>query len=99
MRKATSTLVVAATVAAVGMTPAAALISGQGAAMRSAIEEANPLERVACWRYGWRGWGLYPGCFYAPVYASPVYVAPPVYAAPAYAPPRRCWVDGQWRLC
>ena len=99
MRKIASTIIAVAMVAAVGMTPAAALIAGQAAAIRSVIEDTNPVEKVACLRYGWRGWGLYPGCFYAPVYALPVYVAPPVYAAPAYAPPRRCRIDGQWRLC
>lgn len=73
--------------------------------MQPAIAEASPVQTVACIRYGWRGWGAYPGCYRRPVYAvtspysyyaaAPVYVAPPVYAEPL----RRCWIAGAWRLC
>lgn len=74
--------------------------------IRQVAETAAPIQTVACARYGWRGWGVYPGCFrrpYAPAYvvaepyyaARPVYVAPPVYVSP----PRRCWIAGAWRPC
>jgi len=76
----------------------AAPLLGAGS-LRPAAEATTPLQTVACARYGWRGWGVYPGCFrqtYAPAYvvAEP-YVAPPVYVRP----PRRCWIGGAWRLC
>lgn len=74
--------------------------------IRSAAEAATPLQTVACVRYGWRGPGVYPGCFRRPdapayVVAAPYYAQPPVYVAPpVYAPPpRRCWIAGAWRLC
>lgn len=74
--------------------------------IRSAAEAATPLQTVACARYGWRGPGIYPGCFrrrYAPAYvvAAPYYVPPPVYVAPPVhvRPPRRCWIAGAWRPC
>ncbi|UZE48398.1 hypothetical protein [Rhodopseudomonas sp. P2A-2r] len=71
-------------------------------ALRPAIAAASNVETVACVRYGWRGVGVYPGC-YRPRYAmaAPYYVAPPVYVAPpAYVPPpRRCWYAGAWRRC
>lgn len=83
----------------------AAPFQGMGS-IGSAAEVASPLQTVACARYGWRGWGVYPGCFrrpYGPAYVvaapyyapAPVYVAPPVYARP----PRRCWIGGAWRRC
>lgn len=92
--------------AAVGFVASAdaAAISGS-ASLQSAIE---PVQKVACWRYGWRGWAVYPSCFPPPYYAPPPYVvAPPYYApAPAFAappvyirPPRRCWINGAWRVC
>jgi hypothetical protein len=70
------------------------------AAVRTAAEAITPVQTVACARYGWRGWGVYPGCWrrpYAPAYvvAEPYYAAPPVYVRP----PRRCWIAGAWRPC
>jgi len=35
-----------------------------------AAQSINPIEKTACWRLGWRGWGLYP-CYY--YYAYPYY--------------------------
>lgn len=74
--------------------------------MRSAVELNAPVQTVACARYGWRGWGVYGGCFrrpYPPAYvvATPYYVPAPVYVdPPAYVrPPRRCWIQGAWRPC
>ncbi|RKE70684.1 hypothetical protein DFP91_2926 [Pseudorhodoplanes sinuspersici] len=68
--------------------------------LRTAIGERPIVQKVACWRYGWRGWGVYPGCYRPPVYHPPrVYVAPVYVAPPVYAPPRRCWINGRWRVC
>ena len=84
----------------------AAPMVGAGS-IRVAAAAAAPVQTVACARYGWRGWGVYPGCFrpryYAPGYvvAAPYYAPPPVYVAPApyIGPPRRCWIAGAWRPC
>lgn len=29
------------------------------AGVKTAIEAINPVDNVACWRYGWHGWGWY----------------------------------------
>jgi hypothetical protein len=94
--------------AAVGLasSASAAAISGS-ASLQSAIESVRPVQTVACWRYGWRGWAVYPGCFRPPYYVRPPYVvAPPYYAPgpvyaapPVYVRPRRCWINGAWRVC
>jgi len=74
------------------------------AAIGAAAAAASPVQTVACARYGWRGFGVYPGCWrprvYAPGYvvAAPYY-APPVYVAPVVRAPRRCWISGAWRRC
>ena len=68
---------------------------------------AAPVQTVACARYGWRGFGVYPGCFrpryHAPGYvvAAPYYAPPPVYVAPApyIGPTPRCGIAGAWRPC
>ena len=78
----------------------------------AAADHSPPAEKVICYGYGWRGWGVYPGwlrpactgAYVVPGYvAAPVY--PPAYAGPAY-PPGRCWVapspdghPGYWAAC
>jgi hypothetical protein len=71
------------------------------------------VEDVACFGYGWRGWGVYPGWFRPActgAYVAPDYVAPaPAYVpayAPAYPAAGRCWVPpgpdgrpGYWAAC
>jgi hypothetical protein len=60
--------------AAVGLLLAVALLSGPSQAMplnaqpsvRGAAETINPIDHVACWRYGWHGWGWYPCAYYRP---------------------------------
>jgi hypothetical protein len=100
MRKLLALVLIAATSSA-----EAALLPGAGS-IRPAVEATTPLQTVACERYGWRGWGVYAGCFrrfYGPAEIvaepyygpAPVYVSPPVYAQPA----GRCWVAGAWRPC
>jgi hypothetical protein len=72
-------------------------------------DQGAKIEKVVCYGYGWRGWGVYPGwlrpaCTGA--YAAPGYVVPgPAVAAPAVVVPvapvapamGRCWVapDGR----
>ena len=62
----------------VGLSAAAVLIAGSllfgsnraeamvtAAPLGQAGQSINPMEKTACWRLGWRGWGLYPcGVFY-----------------------------------
>lgn len=94
-------LLILVVLAATSSADAAPMI-GAGA-VRVAANAATPVQTVACARYGWRGFGIYPGCFgppyrrayVAPYYAQPVYVTPPVYVRP----PRRCWTAGAWRPC
>jgi hypothetical protein len=100
MRRLLALVVMAATSSA-----DAAPLLGAGP-LRPAVEAATPLQTVACARYGWRGWGIYPGCFrqpYGPAYvvAEPYYAPPPVYVAPPVyvRPPRSCWIAGAWRPC
>ncbi len=101
MRTTASFLGAAASVMLLGSAPAIAMTAAGSTGIRAAIEMVNPVESVACWRYGWRGFGVYPGCVFRPGYA----VAPPVYPAPVYAPPLvyapvgRCWIEGRWRVC
>lgn len=91
---------VALVAAAIFSSPAAAVAPAPLAELRRAMDEHPAVEKVACWRFGWRGWGVYPGCYHAPVYVAPPVYAPPVYAVPpAYVPPRRCWINGRWRIC
>jgi hypothetical protein len=61
----------------VAVSTAAALIAGpfvlgsnQAEAMVTAPQlerseqSINPIEKTACWRWGWRGWGWYPCGYY-----------------------------------
>jgi hypothetical protein len=52
----------------------------------AALDASSPVEKMACWAYGWRGWGWYPFCGPPP---PPVVVpappAPAVVPGPAYA--------------
>lgn len=70
---------------AVALSTAAALIAGSlmlgsnsADAMVTALqlgqaeESISPIEKTACWRWGWRGWGWYP-CGYYYRYGYPYY--------------------------
>jgi hypothetical protein len=54
--------------AAAALFSAAALVSGPAQAVPfgapsgvlGAAEAINPIDKTACWRYGWNGWGWYP---------------------------------------
>jgi CubicO group peptidase (beta-lactamase class C family) len=51
-------------VAAVMSGPAQAMPLGAPAGVLGAAETINPIEKAACWRYGWHGWGWYPCGYY-----------------------------------
>jgi hypothetical protein len=68
-----STLVALSTAAALiagsllfGSNPAEATITT--APLGQAGQSINPIEKTACWRLGWRGWGLYPCGYYYGAY-------------------------------
>src|SRR5258708_38617567 len=97
MRKFALFLVAATMLVPVGLPAAAAMTAVDSAGLRTAIEAVNPVVSVvACWGYGWRGWGLYPRCLLRGIYPAP----PPVYPPPVYAPdsanapPCACCIDG-----
>ena len=57
-------------VTATAMVVGGALIFGRAEALPSSVPDGlraaantiNPIEAVACWRFGWRCWGWYPFC-------------------------------------
>ncbi len=82
MRNLARFLVAATVLVPVGLPPAAAMTAVDSTGLRAAIETVNPVVSVlACWGYGWRGWGLHPGCLLRGIYPA----APAVYPAPVYA--------------
>jgi hypothetical protein len=36
-----------------------------GSGVQGGAETLNPVDKAACWRYGWHGYGWYP-CYYGP---------------------------------
>lgn len=66
MRKLTSLAAVAALVSAAMLlsAPGQAMTPGTAAGVKGAAATLNPVEKTACWRYGWRGWGWYPCGWY-----------------------------------
>jgi len=63
MRKViTVALAAAALVSAASLmsSPASAMTIGTPAGVLGAAHTINPVDNVACWRYGGRGWGWYP---------------------------------------
>ena len=49
--------------------PSQAMTFGARAGVRGAAEGLNVIDKTACWRYGWHGWGWYPcGYYYARPY-------------------------------
>jgi hypothetical protein len=69
MRKLTSLAAVAALFAAAMLLPAPsqAMTPGTASSVRGAAATIDPVEKTACWRYGWHGWGWYP-CYYGGYY-------------------------------
>jgi hypothetical protein len=81
---------------------------------RSVDDNIEAVEKVVCYGFGWRGWGVYPGWFrpactgayLAPDYVVPAPVYAPVYTAPVYPAANRCWIPpgpdgrpGYWAAC
>jgi len=73
MRKLALTVAATAVILAVGSLSAyrAEAMTLGPAGVRAAIDAVNPVEKTACWRWGWHGWGWYP-CYryygYRPYY-------------------------------
>lgn len=63
-------------------------------AVRSAVDSITSVEKTACWRRGWHGWGWYP-CGEAVVVPVPGPIAP-VVVAPGPGP---CYGRGWHRVC
>jgi hypothetical protein len=77
----TSVAATALLVATLMPVQAGALPIANADSAHAAFDDVGPIEKSACWGYGWRGWGWYPVCVPPPV---PVVPAPAV-AAPAWA--------------
>jgi len=62
MRKLTMLATAGALLAAAALTtgPTQAMTLGAPAAVNGAAATLDPVDHVACWRRGWRGWGWYP---------------------------------------
>jgi len=43
--------------------PSQAMTPGAASGVKGAAATLDPVEKTACWRYGWHGWGWYP-CYY-----------------------------------
>ena len=69
MRKLTILAAAAAMFAGLALTsaPSQAVTLGAPVAVNGAAETLNMVDKAACWRYGWRGWGWYP-CYVGPRY-------------------------------
>jgi len=52
----------AALIAAFGSNRAEAMVGAPQ--LSQAARSINPIEKTACWRLGWHGWGLYPCGYY-----------------------------------
>ena len=48
--------------AALASSHAGALPLNSANGVRAPSEAVNPVEKAACWRMGWHGWGWYPHC-------------------------------------
>ena len=69
MRKLTSLAAVAALFSAAVLlsAPSQAMTPGTASGVKGAAATIDPVEKTACWRYGWHGWGWYP-CYYGGYY-------------------------------
>src|SRR5262249_58644619 len=47
--------------------PSQAMTPGAASGVKGAAATLDPVEKTACWRYGWHGWGWYP-CYYGGYY-------------------------------
>ncbi len=69
MRKSTSLAAVAALFSAALLlsAPSQAMTPGTAAGVKGAAATLDPVEKTACWRWGYAGWGWYP-CYYGGYY-------------------------------
>jgi len=67
MRRLTMLAAAAALFSAAALTSAPSQAMPLGTGVQGGAETLNPVDKAACWRYGWRGWGWYP-CYYGPRY-------------------------------
>jgi hypothetical protein len=67
MRRLSLLAAAAALFSAAALTSAPSQAMPIGTGVQGAAETINPVDKAACWRYGWRGWGWYP-CWYGPRY-------------------------------
>src|SRR6266700_8215587 len=99
MRKLALTIATATLLLTALAAPGDAQPTMAGPSIRVATGTLTTIDYVACYGFGWRGWGVYPGwlrpaCAGGAVYVAPGYVAAaPVYPAPTYPAPHQCWVQ------
>ena len=60
MRRLTMLAAAAALFSAAALTSAPSQAMPMGTGVQGGAETLNPVDKAACWRYGWRGWGWYP---------------------------------------
>jgi len=52
----------AAVLGLMGLVAPADAVTPGSVGLRAAADSVASVERTACWRYGWHGWGWYPWC-------------------------------------
>jgi hypothetical protein len=65
MRRLTMLAAAAALFSAAALTSAPSQAMPLGTGVQGSAETLNPVDKAACWRYGWHGYGWYP-CYYGP---------------------------------
>ncbi len=94
--------------------PASAGPLPPAASVRLVGDSPEVAEKVICYGFGWRGWGVYAGWFRpactgawaAPAYVVPAPVYAPAYVGPVHPAANRCWIPpgpdgrpGHWATC
>jgi hypothetical protein len=69
--------VIVACAAAIVPDHAQAIPLNDAQGVHASSETLNYVQRTACWRYGWHGWGLYRFCAPPPVIAEPAWAWEP----------------------
>jgi hypothetical protein len=67
--------------------------------LRPAADSIASVEKTACWRQGWHGWGWYPCGGPVVVAPAPVVVAPGPAAVVVAPGPGPCYGRGWHRVC
>jgi len=63
MRRLTMLAAAAALFSVAALAPAPSQAMPLGTAVQGGAATLNPVDKAACWRYGWHGYGWYP-CWY-----------------------------------